>query len=156
MLGLPNGAKIYFCSQPVDLRRGFDGLSGIVESVFEMNVLDGHLFLFVNRKRDRIKALWWEAGGLIQWYKRLEQGTFEMPRASADQSACDDRCHATGHVDRRRALGFCSREAEADGSCVSVGRVDDATTTGRAIRGSIGFLFPFGDFVETFGELLGI
>ena len=50
MLGLPNGAKIYFCSQPVDLRRGFDGLSGIVESVFAMNVLDGHLFLFANRK----------------------------------------------------------------------------------------------------------
>jgi hypothetical protein len=45
MLGLPNGAKIYFCSQPVDLRRGFDGLSGMVEAVFAMNVLDGHLFL---------------------------------------------------------------------------------------------------------------
>jgi hypothetical protein len=54
MLGLPSGAKIYFCGQPVDLRRGFDGLSGMVESVFAMNVLDGHLFLFVNRRRDRI------------------------------------------------------------------------------------------------------
>jgi transposase len=86
MLGLPNGAKIYFCSQPVDLRRGFDGLSGIVESVFEMNVLDGHLFLFVNRKHDRLKALWWEAGGLVQWYKRLERGTFEMPHVSAGQA----------------------------------------------------------------------
>jgi transposase len=83
MLGLPVGAKIYFCSQPVDFRKGFDGLSGIVESVFEMNVLDGHLFLFVNRRRDRIKALWWEPGGLALWYKRLEQGTLEMPRAAA-------------------------------------------------------------------------
>ena len=63
MLGLPCGAKIYFCCQPVDFRKGFDGLSGIVESVFEMHVLDGHLFLFVNRHGDRIKALWWEPGG---------------------------------------------------------------------------------------------
>ena len=86
MLGLPNGAKIYFCSQPVDLRRGFDGLSGMIESVFAMNVLDGHLFLFTNRRHDRIKALWWEPGGLVLWYKRLEQGTFEMPRAAEGQA----------------------------------------------------------------------
>lgn len=81
MLGLPHGTKIYFCTQPVDFRKGFDGLSGIIEATFEMNVLDGHLFLFVNRRQDRIKALWWEPGGLILWYKRLEQGTFEIPRA---------------------------------------------------------------------------
>ena len=86
MLGLPTGAKIYFCSQPVDFRKGFDGLSGIIESTFQMNVLDGHLFLFVNRRGDRIKALWWEPGGLILWYKRLERGTFEIPRASEGQT----------------------------------------------------------------------
>jgi transposase len=86
MLGLPNGTRIYFCSQPVDFRKSFDGLNGIVESVFAMNVLDGHLFLFVNRRRDRIKALWWEPGGLILWYKRLEQGTFELPQADAGQA----------------------------------------------------------------------
>lgn len=86
MLGLPSGAKIYFCSQPVDFRKGFDGLSGIIASEFAMNVLDGHLFLFVNRRGDRIKALWWEPGGLILWYKRLEQGTFEIPPATEGQS----------------------------------------------------------------------
>ena len=86
MLGLPGGAKIYFCSQPVDFRKGFDGLGGIIESEFEMNVLDGHLFLFVNRRGDRLKALWWEPGGLILWYKRLEQGTFEIPQAEQGQS----------------------------------------------------------------------
>jgi len=42
--------------------------------------------LFVNRRRDRIKALWWEPGGLILWYKRLEQGTFEIPQAGTDQT----------------------------------------------------------------------
>ena len=86
MLGLPNGSKIFLCAQPVDFRRGFDGLSGIVESVFGMNVLDGHLFLFINRRQDRIKAFWWEPGGLILWYKRLEQGTFEVPRVTEDQT----------------------------------------------------------------------
>ena len=85
MLGLPLGSQIYFCSQPVDFRKQFDRLCGIVESVFEKNVLDGHLFLFVNRRRDRLKALWWEAGGLILWYKRLERGTFEMPDVREDQ-----------------------------------------------------------------------
>lgn len=86
MLGLPSGAQIYFCSEPVDFRKGFDGLCGIVESVFGMNVLDGHLFLFVNRRADRIKALWWEPGGLTLWYKRLERGTFEIPRAAEGQA----------------------------------------------------------------------
>jgi len=85
MLGLPKGAKVYFCTEPVDFRKRFDGLSGIIESSFEMNVLDGHLFLFVNRRGDRMKALWWESGGLILWYKRLEQGTFEFPRTEAGQ-----------------------------------------------------------------------
>lgn len=86
MLGLPLGTKIYFCTHHVDFRKQFDGLCGIVESEFEMNVLDGHLFLFVNRRRDRIKALWWDEGGLILWYKRLERGTFEIPARASDTS----------------------------------------------------------------------
>ena len=57
-----------------------------VTAATDLQVTDGHLFLFVNRRGDRIKALWWEPGGLILWYKRLEQGTFEMPRASEGQS----------------------------------------------------------------------
>ena len=85
MLGLPTGTDIYFCTQPVDFRKSFDGLSGVIQSHFEMDVLDGHLFLFVNRRQDRIKALWWEPGGLILWYKRLEQGTFEIPRVDEGQ-----------------------------------------------------------------------
>ncbi len=48
------------------------------------SVTDGSLFLFVNRKRDRIKALWWETGGLTLWYRRLEQGTVELPKAPHD------------------------------------------------------------------------
>ena len=80
MLNLPTNASIFLCVRPVDLRKSFDGLSGMVESVFQRNVLDGHLFLFVNKRGDRIKALWWDRDGLALYYKRLESGTFETLR----------------------------------------------------------------------------
>ena len=80
MLSLPATASIHLCVTPVDLRKSFDGLSGLVASVFQGNLLDGHLFLFLNKRRDRLKALWWDHDGLVIWYKRLERGTFEMPR----------------------------------------------------------------------------
>jgi transposase len=87
MLNLPTHVRIFLCAGPVDLRKSFDGLSGLVQSVFERQVLDGHLFLFVNKRRDRIKALWWEQDGLVLWYKRLERGAFEMPPAAAEASS---------------------------------------------------------------------
>ena len=84
MIGLPAGVPIYLCIQPVDFRKGFDGLTGIVTTAMNHSVTDGSLFLFVNRRRDRIKALWWETGGLTLWYRRLEQGTVEMPKTGSD------------------------------------------------------------------------
>jgi len=84
MIGLPSGTRIYLCTEPVDFRKGFDGLTGIVTTAMNYQVTDGSLFLFVNRKRDRIKALWWETGGLTLWYRRLEQGTVELPKPAAD------------------------------------------------------------------------
>ena len=59
----------------------FDGLSGLVEECFRQVLLDGHLFLFVNRRRDRIKALYFDHDGLAIWYKRLEIGCFQVPDA---------------------------------------------------------------------------
>ena len=56
MLTCPTHLPIYFCAQPVDFRKSFDGLTGVIASVFEISVLDGHLFLFINKRRDRIKA----------------------------------------------------------------------------------------------------
>lgn len=85
MIGLPQNTKIFLCTEPVDFRKGFDGLTGIVTSTLGQNVTDGSLFLFVNRKRDRIKALWWETGGLTLWYRRLEKGTVELPKTQGDQ-----------------------------------------------------------------------
>jgi transposase len=86
MLTCPTHVPIYFFARPVDLRKSFDGLCGLVESALGRHVTDGHLFLFVNKRQDRLKALWWEAGGLVIWYKRLEQGTLELPRAGSGQS----------------------------------------------------------------------
>ena len=71
---------VYLHREPVDFRKGFDGLTGIVTAQLGQSVTSGSLFLFVNRKRDRIKALWWETGGLTLWYRRLEQGTVELPK----------------------------------------------------------------------------
>lgn len=82
MNGLPHGTPIYLCTEPVDFRKGFDGLTGIVTAELGQSVTSGSLFLFVNRKRDRIKALWWETGGLTLWYRRLERGTVELPKSN--------------------------------------------------------------------------
>jgi transposase len=60
-------------------------LSAAVETVFERNLLDGHLFLFLNRRRDRIKIIWWDRDGNAIWAKRLERGNYEMPRHAETQ-----------------------------------------------------------------------
>lgn len=80
MLSLPPGIQVFMAMEPVDCRKSFDGLSAAVETVFQRNVLDGHLFLFLNRKRDRIKILWWDRDGKAIFAKRLERGSYELPR----------------------------------------------------------------------------
>lgn len=86
MLTLAANLRIYLCTRPTDLRKSFDGLCAVVRNVFRADPLDGSLFLFVNRRGDRIKALWWDNDGLALFYKRLESGTFEVP-SSEDESA---------------------------------------------------------------------
>lgn len=79
MIGLAHGIRIHLCTQPTDMRRGFDGLSGMVTTLLEQDPLSGHLFVFRNRNRDKLKILYWDSDGLAIWYKRLEQGTFQFP-----------------------------------------------------------------------------
>jgi len=83
MLTVPHTVRILLHAGAVDLRKSFDGLSGLVSQAFpEENLLAGHLFLFLNKRRDRIKILHWDANGMVIWYKRLEAGSFEMPRTT--------------------------------------------------------------------------
>ena len=78
MITPPAATDILLYSQPTDMRKGFDGLSGLVRSALEREPTDGSYFLFINRRRDRIKILYWDRDGLALWYKRLEAGTFEV------------------------------------------------------------------------------
>lgn len=79
MIGLAHGLKVFVCSEPADMRRSFDGLSGMAGSLMKQDPLSGHLFVFRNRNRDRLKILYWDRDGLAIWYKRLEKGTFQFP-----------------------------------------------------------------------------
>ena len=86
MLNLASGVKIYLATAPTDMRRGFNGLQGQVVGVLEQDPLSGHLFLFVNRRRDKLKVLYWDVDGFAIWYKRLESGCFQVPKFEPDQT----------------------------------------------------------------------
>lgn len=71
------------------MRKSFNGLSGIVNQYFNHPLLSGDVFIFINKRRDRIKLLMWDVTGFALYYKRLEQGTFELPKIEADQVSCE-------------------------------------------------------------------
>lgn len=79
MFGLTRATRIFLRAGATDLRLGFDGLHGLVQSQLQQDVLSGHVFVFCNRSRTRIKALTWDGSGLCLWAKRLEAGTFCWP-----------------------------------------------------------------------------
>ena len=70
--------RIYVAAEAVDLRRGFDGLAAATRSLIREDPLNGHLFVFLNRRRNRIKLLVWDRTGYLLLYKRLERGTFHL------------------------------------------------------------------------------
>jgi len=83
MLNLNQGVKIYAYAKPTDMRKGINGLSGIVRSEFETDPTNGSLFVFINRTRDRMKMLYFESGGFWLYYRVLEAGTFESLKAAS-------------------------------------------------------------------------
>jgi transposase len=91
MLSIAAGTRIFVAAGATDMRKGFDGLQGIIISMLEQDPLSGHLFLFVNRRRDKLKILYWDGDGLAIWYRRLEQGTFQMPTIAEDQKSAEIR-----------------------------------------------------------------
>ena len=79
MLSLNGSYRFYLCREYTDLRKGFDGLSGMVRNELNRDPLSGDIFIFYNRRRNQIKLLQWEGDGFAIYFKRLEQGTYEIP-----------------------------------------------------------------------------
>jgi len=99
VIGLPSlsqldassGVRIWLATKPADMRCGFDRLAELARSVTGQDPLSGHLFLFRSRGGDRLKVLYWDKDGLALWYKRLEEGTFKLPRFEADATSVELR-----------------------------------------------------------------
>ena len=82
MIGLPESVKILLFTEPTDMRKGFDGLGALVAMAGE-DIYQGHLYVFLSRRRDRAKVMAFQKGGFVLWYKRLERGRFRPIRHGA-------------------------------------------------------------------------
>ncbi len=96
MLNLLRTTRVFLATEPTDMRKGFDGLFALVESVIKEDPFSGHLFVFHNHRRDRLKVLWWDRDGLAIFYKRLERGSYPFPiditaRKSSDPTSVADQ-----------------------------------------------------------------
>ncbi len=87
---LPHGVRVLLCTQPLDMRKSFDGLIAATKTVLSENPLSGHLFVFVNRKATQAKVLYWSRGGYCVWAKRLERGRFAPARSAGVSMAMTD------------------------------------------------------------------
>ena len=76
MLTLPAHARLFLCQTPVNMRKSFEGLSAIVERLFPEELLSGAFFIFLSRRKDHMKVLYWDGDGFVIFYKRLERGYF--------------------------------------------------------------------------------
>jgi transposase len=89
MLTIPGNARLFLCHHPVNMRKSFEGLSALVEQLFPGEILSGAFFIFLNRRKDHVKVLFWDKDGLVIWFKRLEKGSFSWKWG--DQSSLDRR-----------------------------------------------------------------
>ncbi len=89
LFGLSGSARLFLYCQPADMRKGFDGLGGLVTNQLGQNPLSGDIFIFVNRNRTLVKILVWDQTGFAIWHKRLEQGTFELPPIGKSQTSVE-------------------------------------------------------------------
>jgi len=84
--------RIFVCLAPIRMQFSFDTLMGLAQKTFDQDPLSGHLFLFFNRKRDRIKILFWDVDGFCIWYKRLEVGAFQLPVTTEGDQGVELNC----------------------------------------------------------------
>jgi transposase len=80
MLTLSPNTKIFIATERVDMRRSIDGLSILVQEILHQDALSDHLFVFVNKRGDKLKVLYWDRNGFCIWYKRLEKSVFRIPK----------------------------------------------------------------------------
>jgi transposase len=92
MIGFSSAQRYYLYRQATDMRKSFDGLAGIVSQQMGGNVFSGDVFIFMNKTRNRMKLLVWDRSGYVIYYKRLEEGTFELP----DSGSSADEAEAQG------------------------------------------------------------
>ena len=86
MIGVPPSTRIFMAVSPSDMRKSFEGLSAIVRTQLNQDPTSGHLFLFTNKRKTRLKILYWDGSGLWVLAKRLERGTFSWPSAECSES----------------------------------------------------------------------
>lgn len=84
MLALHDNRRFFLYRVSTDMRKSFDGLSGLVKQEMKQHVLSGDVFIFINRRRNQVKLICWDKDGLAVYHKRLEKGTFELPAAEAE------------------------------------------------------------------------
>jgi len=87
MFSLSSENKFHLYSEPTDMRKSFDGLSGIIRNLLETDPCNGDVFIFINKRHDKIKLLHWQGISFTLYYKRLEKGTFEIPSYNIDSGS---------------------------------------------------------------------
>ena len=96
MLSLGNKIQYYLYSQPTDMRKGVDGLCGLINNHLKKDPLQGDAFIFIGKNRRLIKILFWDRTGFVVYYKRLEQGCFELPKQTNEEKSIE--------IDRRKLM----------------------------------------------------
>ena len=91
MIGVPAGTRVYLAVGATDMRKAINGLVALVESEMEQSALSGHLFVFCNRARTIVKALYWDHNGFCLWQKRLEADRFRWPQSEEDVMEIEPR-----------------------------------------------------------------
>ncbi len=87
MLSIPGNARLFLCRHPVSMRKSFDGLMAEIEVLFPGELLTGAFFIFLNRRKNHMKVLFWDQDGFVIYFKRLEKGSFRWK----DNSSVLDR-----------------------------------------------------------------